>query len=262
MRIKPNHFPYTLRALFGLLLVSVLTACGSNSVDVMAKFSNTKDIAEGATVYFEDRAIGEVEDVSGHEGGSIVLLGINQDAAAKISDQAAVVVNRVKPGAPIEIYNPAGDIQNSVQDGQTIQGMDSMLELMAWSVGDAINEGSKEFGSLLSGFTEYLKGEDFQHGKAEFQQQMKDAGTAAGNALKSVEKDISEAINNMVAVEEQAAQAVEQLGDELSPLVAEISKSGQDLAGELERFAEGLENASPQDQESGKRFDCDTRKTE
>jgi len=254
MHTKLNFSSNILRLIAALALMSFLGACGSNSVDVMAKFSNTKDIKEGTTVYFEDRAVGEVEDVSGQDGGSIILLGINQDAATKISGHAAVVVNRIKPGAPLEIYNPSGDLRGPLEEGQMLQGMDSMLELMAWSVGDAINEGSKEFGSLMSGFTEYLKGDDFQRGKQEFQEQMKEAGNAAGNALRSVEQDISEAITNMVAAEEEAAQMVERLGEELSPMVAELSRSGAELSAELEKFAQGLENAAPEEQETGKRF--------
>jgi len=239
-------------AIIALLLL--LSACGTSGVDIRAKFSDTKNIKEGAPVYFDGHQIGEVEDISGHEDGMMVLFDVKKEAAAKISQDAAVVVNSVKPGAPLEIYNPAGALGKSLESGQTIKGMDSMMELMAWSVGDAISEGGKELKSLVTGFTEYLKGDEFQRDKAEIQQQMKAAGDAAGEAMKSAERDFSEALSNLAVVEEQAAEAVEQLGKELSPVVVELIKNGAEFSQELEKFAQRLESASPEDKKTGQRL--------
>lgn len=237
-----------------LVVLSVLGACGESGVSVTAKFANTKDISDGAKVYFEGRSVGEVADVSGTDTGSVVKLEINKDAAANISSGAAVVVNRVKPGAPIEIHNPAGELVEALQAGQTIKGIDSMLELMAWSVGDALNEGGKELTSFVKGFTKYVQGDDFQRGKDEFRSQMNEAAGAASNAIKSIEQDIGEAFDDMVASEKEMANAIEKLGDELSPMVQEMSKTGTELALEMERFAHSLEQATPEQQESGQRL--------
>ena len=235
-------------------LFSVLGACGESGVSVTAKFGNTKDISDGATVYFEGRSVGEVADVSGTDTGSVVKIEINKDAAANISSGAAVVVNRVKPGAPIEIHNPAGELVESLQAGQTILGIDSMLELMAWSVGDALNEGGKELTSFVKGFTNYVQGDDFQNGKDQFRSQMNEAAGAATKAIKSIEQDIGEAFDDMLASEKEMANAIEELGNELSPMVQEMSKTGTELALEMERFAQSLERATPEQQESGQRL--------
>jgi len=237
-----------------LVVLSVLGACGDSGVSVTAKFANTKDISEGAKVYFEGRSVGEVADVSGTDTGSVVKLEINNEAAGKISSDAAIVVNRVKPGAPIEIHNPASELLEALQAGQTIKGIDSMLELMAWSVGDALNEGGKELKSFVRGFTNYVQGDDFQLGKDEFRSQMNEAAGAAKNAIQSIEQDIGEAFDDMLAAEKEMANAMEELGNELSPMVQGMSKTGTELALEMERFAQGLEQATPEQQESGQQL--------
>jgi len=222
-----------------------------NNINVTAKFKNTKDIKQGATVYFEGRSIGEVADVSGADNGSVVKLEINEDAVSSISSDAALVVNRVKPGAPIELHNPAGELIETVQAGQSIKGIDSMLELMAWSVGDVLSEGGKEFTSFVKGFKGYLQGDDFQRGKQQFQSQMNEAASAATNAIKSIERDLGDVFDEMLASEEEMAGALDALTDELSPMVQQMSKSGTELALEMERFAHSLENATPSQRESG-----------
>lgn len=237
-----------------LMLLATLSACGGNGLDVTAKFINTKDIEAGTTVYFQGRAVGEVIDVSGTDTGSVVKLEINQDAATGISAEAAVVVNRIKPGAPLEVHNPTGEMAQSLQPGQSIKGMDSMLELMAWSVGDAINESDKEFTSMIKGFQDYLKGDDFQRSKDDVKNQMKDVAGAAGSAMNTIKQDINEAFDEMVAAEEEMAIAIEDLGNELSPVVEEMSKTGTELALEMERFAQSLEQATPEERESGQRL--------
>jgi len=249
-----NSISLTARGALILCLLGGLSACGDNGIEVSANFNNTKDIKTGAPIYFQGQSVGEVADVSTDDAGSEVHLEIDQEAATQISSGAALVVNRVKPGAPIEIHNPAGAVTETLQAGQSIKGIDSMLELMAWSVGDAINEGGRELTSFVKGFQEYMQGEDFQRGKAEFQNQVKEAANATSRAVKSIEQDIGEAFDDMLATEQEMAKAMEELGNELSPLVEEMSKTGTELAIEMERFAQSLEQATPEQRESGQRL--------
>ena len=61
-------------------------------------------------------------------------------------------------------------------------------------------------------------------------------------------------MSEMSITEEELAQAIRELGDEMSPLAKEMAKSGTDLMFELEKFAQGLDSASPEDRESGEKL--------
>ena len=250
-------FQQALKSVQFLIIViaaSLLQGCGGNAIDVTAKFDSTRDIEKGAVVYFQDRAVGEVASVSPHQAGSMVKFEINQEDAAQISSESAVVVNRVKPGAPLEIHNPAGEITTFLQPGQSIEGMDSMLELMAWSLGDALHESSKGVTEFISGFQDYLKSDEFQSRKSEFQEQMTEAGKAAGEALKHIEEDVTKALQDMATSEQHMADAIDQLGEELSPMVEEIARAGAELSVQIEEFAQRLEEATPEQRESGQQL--------
>ena len=236
---------------FGLLM---LAACSDNSFEVVAQFDNTRDIKVGTSVVWQGVSVGEVSSVTLADNGSLVQLSLNPATAAEISHQAAVVVNRIKPGAPLEIHNPAGPISQTLQAGQTIHAMDSMLELMAWSVGDALNSGGKQLTAMVEGFQDYIQGEEFQRGKQQVQQQMTDAMQTTGSALKTLEQDLVASMDNMIATEEQLATAIDDLGDELAPMVQEMSRSSAQLASQIDQFVRRMETATPEEQASGERL--------
>ena len=73
----------------------------------------------------------------------------------------------------------------------------------------------------------------------------------ASEAMKSVEHDLAEAMSDIDVTEEDLAEAIRELGDELSPLSEEMAKSGTDLMAELDKFTQGLENATADEQQAG-----------
>lgn len=237
--------------ILSLCLLVFLGACSDSGVNVTTRFANTQDIEEGAVVYFENQPVGDVSDVSNTNNGSIVQLNLNEDAAKIIGGGSAVVVNRLKEGGPIEIYNP-GDVANKpLTDGQELKGLDSMFQLGAWMVGDAIQVGSGSVSQYVDAFQKYLQGDEFQAGKAQVQEQIGQATNAAKEAMKTVEQDVVQAMNEVLASEGEMAKAVEDLGNELSPVVKELSKSGSLLIEQLEQFAKGLENTQQGEQQAG-----------
>lgn len=128
----------TIKSLLLTIGILALTACGDGSVEISSRFANTNDIQKGTSVYFNDQEVGEVGDVVSEDSGSRVAIILLPDVIGQLNSRAAVVVNRVKEGSPLEIYN--GDTVDSLplQSGQEILGLDSMSQLGSWMVGDPI----------------------------------------------------------------------------------------------------------------------------
>lgn len=242
------------KALTAITLLAVISGCGNNGIEVTTEFRNGQGLTEGRKIYFEGRGVGEVIDIAEQGSGSLITMVINQEAAASIDSQAAVVVNRIKPGAPLEIYSSASIDTLGLKEGQQLHGLNSMIELVAWSVGDAIQVGSGELSGYVDSFQDYLQGEKFQDDRARVEQGVREMAEVASQAMKTVEQDLANAMSEVNVSEEELAAAILELGDELSPIAEEMAKSGTDLMAELEKFTQGLESATAQEQESGQKL--------
>lgn len=244
----------TFKTLTAITLLAVISGCGNNGIEVTTEFRNGQGLTEGRKIYFEGRGVGEVIDIAEQGSGSLITMVINQEAAASIDSQAAVVVNRIKPGAPLEIYSSASIDTLGLKEGQQLHGLNSMIELVAWSVGDAIQVGSGELSGYVDSFQDYLQGEKFQDDRARVEQGVREMAEVASQAMKTVEQDLANAMSEVNVSEEELAAAILELGDELSPIAEEMAKSGTDLMAELEKFTQGLESATAQEQESGQKL--------
>ncbi|MFQ3243907.1 MAG: hypothetical protein ACI9SP_000532 [Arenicella sp.] len=253
-----------LKAAIPLIFLAGLSACGDSGVRVTTEFRSAQGVKEGAKVYFEERGVGQVvaidEQGSGSQGsgsqdsGSIVTMMIDPQAAETIDPGSAVVINRIKPGTPLEIYASASATQLGLQDGQQLKGLDSMIELVAWSLGDAFQAGSGELSGYVDSFQQYLQSDEFEEDRAQVEAGVKEMALVASTALKTVEQDLAAAMNEMTVSEDDLALAIQQLGDELSPIAEEMAKSGTDLMFELEKFTQGLDNATAEEQAAGQRL--------
>ena len=152
-----------------LIIVAALSlfvaACGDNDLEVSTQFNNTQDIKEGAQVYFQEQPIGEVVDTDNEGNGMSVVIELDPSAAEMVSSTAAVVVNRLKESAQLEIHNPNQLTTDFVQDGQKLTGLDSMFQLGAWMIGDAIQLGSETLSEYVGAFNNYLQSDKFQQDK-------------------------------------------------------------------------------------------------
>lgn len=254
-----SSWPHVLVRITVRLTAIVLTAvfvssCGGDSLQVVAEFSNTQDIEVGKKVLHDGQQIGEVVDIDPNSYGSKVTLALNPEAAAKLSGNSAAVVNRLKEGAPLEIYNRNSVGGSVLVDGQSIRGLDSMLQLGSWMVGDAIQLGSSTLSEYIESFQGYLNSERFQDDKAAVKEQFDNAKNQANDVLKELQSDIESASDELLATEQAAAQAIEELGRELAPVVEELSGDGARLAEELNKFAESIENSSVEEQQAGEAF--------
>lgn len=236
-----------------LLLALILGGCDSG-VDVSASFDKQQAVKEGAQVYYLGDVVGKVSSLASSVNGSEVVIQLDADAATTIDPNSAIVINRIKPGSPLEIHPSVMPVEGGVQSGHKFTAMNSMFELVAWSVGDAFKSTTQELGNAVDEFSNYLESDDFKKNKAMVEQGVVDMANSASQALKSIEQDLGAAIAEIDVTEEDLARAIEGLGDDLSPLAKEMAKSGTDLMLELERFSQGLENATPEDHARGQRL--------
>ncbi len=247
-----------LNSVFRLLMVLSMTifliACSSNELEVTAQFSNTQDIDEGDVVYFENQPIGEVADSKSQGNGLSIVIELAPSAAELVSSNSAIVVNRLKQTATLEIYNSNNVTSEFVQNGQQIKGLDSMFQLGAWMVGDAIQLGSSSLSEYVGAFQEYLQSDKFLQDKSLVQEQVKVATSEAQQAIESLGTELTSTMQELTATKGEAAQAIEQFGNELSPVVQELAKSGSVLMEQLEIFTESLEQIDVTKQEAGQTF--------
>lgn len=229
--------------------ILLVGACGEK-VTVNSDFSRTTDIEKGREVFFNNEVIGEVTKVDTHENKTRVTIELDSKGAEKIDASAAVVINRLKQDVPLEIYN-RNTSTGKVEDGQQLKGLNSMFELGAWMVGDAINIGSGTLSGYVEAFQSYLNSEQFDQDKQQVQQQVQQASVAAQEAIKTVNEEVNKAVAELSNSEGQAAQAVEQLGKELAPVVAELGKSGAEIMQELEKLSQNLEQQGENAQGAG-----------
>ncbi len=240
-----------------LVFVAIMiTACGDSGVEVSTEFRSAQGVKEGARVYYQESKVGQVVAVQplGESSGSRVIMIIDPEAAAKIDSRAAVAVNRIKPGSPLEIYASAAAQEFGLKDGQQLKGLNSMIELVAWSVGDAIDVGTGELAGYVDSFQEYLAGEQFEQDRARVEQGVKEMAAIASETMKTVEQDLADAMSDIAVSEQELAAAILELGDEMSPIAEEMAKSGTDLMAELEKFTQGLENATAEEQIAGQKL--------
>jgi len=243
-----------LKVAISLMLLVGISACGENGIRVTTEFRSAHGVKEGTNVYFQEHGVGQVVAIAEQGSGSIVTMMIDPEAAETIDPASAVVINRIKPGAPLEIYASASVKQLGLQDGQQLKGLDSMIELVAWSLGDAFQAGSDELTGYVDSFQQYLKSDEFEDDRAQVEAGVKEMATVAAMAIKTIEQDLSSAMAEMTVSEDELALAIQQLGDDLSPIAEEMAKSGTDLMFELEKFTQGLESATAEEQAAGQRL--------
>jgi hypothetical protein len=242
------------RIIFTSLIALLFTACGGSDFTVNSTFSNTKDIQEGAVVYFENQAIGQVIDAKAGHAGVTVTVKLDKQAIKKIGSRAAIVSNRMKQDAPLEIYNRTPVEGDRLQDGQSIKGFDSIFQLGVWMVGDSIKLGSSRASEYLESFQGYLQSDQFDQDKQAVHKQFNTAKGVAQDAIRKVEEDLSQAADEFANSEHVTAEVVAGLGEELAPLVKELASNGAELMSLLEQFSEGLEPSNTDRQQADAKF--------
>ncbi|MFT5135216.1 MAG: ABC-type transporter Mla subunit MlaD [Arenicella sp.] len=235
--------------------VAVLfTACGSGDFTVNSTFSNTKNIQEGALVYFENQTVGQVIDAESSGAGVAIMLKLDKQAIIKIGSEAAIVVNRMKPDAPLEIYNRTLAQGDYLQDGQSIKGFDSMFQLGAWMVGDSLKLESSKVSAYLESFQGYLQSDKFDQDKQAVNEKFNSAKGVAQDAIRQLEEDLNQAADEFASSEQVAADIVADLGDDLAPLMKELANNGTALMAQLEKLSEQLEHSDADRQQAGAKF--------
>ena len=236
---------------FALLFLS---ACDGSGFSVSTIFANNPDIPTGTEVYLDGQLIGEVVNVEPVEAGLQVKLKLDKELVKHIGSNSAVVVNRSKQGAPLEIYNRTSADKTMLQNGQMLKALNSMFELGAWMVGDAIQLGQGTVSDYVESFQDYLKSDEFQSDKDMVAERIESARVAAEQGVKKVEQELARAANDLAASEENAAMAIEKLSEEMAPLMKELGSEGAQMMQQLQQLSAGLAQSDPEQQAAGERF--------
>lgn len=239
-----------MRVLLFILMTFFLTACGSET-QVTAKLNATKDIKSGDDVFLSGISVAEVVKVEQVNGNTLLTLELNDSGESSIKKNAAVVVNRLKANTPLEIYNKQGEA-DLVEDGDELKGLNSMFQLGAWVVGDSLNAGSESLSSYVNAFQRYLDGDQFQQDKQVMKSAAQQLGKEVQGATQVLTEEFKKTIKDIGITEEKAAQAIEQFGTELAPVIGELSQSREVVVNELEKFTKNLQEQNPEAKELGK----------
>lgn len=239
-----------MRVILVLLSVLVLSACGANGIKVEASFNSTQDVKEGDAVYFSQNIIGEVLDVEQLSNKTQITIELNEEGAKAVKSEAAVVINRLKPELPIEIYNRRNSSE-SVQEGQNLQGLDSMFQLGAWKLGEAFSLGNDSLSGYVDSFQRYLQSDKFQQDKQNLEAGVKQLGKEAEGMADALGKELNTVVKDLTSVEGDAAKAIEQVGAELAPIAGEMARSGKAIIQELDKFSQNMESQSADGKEMG-----------
>lgn len=234
---------------FGLICL-ILSACSDNGVIVSANFANTQDIEQGTKVYFGNKIIGTVSDTSRTDFGSVVELSLDTQMSKKVNSKAAVVVNRLRTGGPLEIHNPPGSITEPLQAGQTVEALDSMLQLVGWGLSGTVTAGVQS----ISEFKNYLGSDEFRREKDQLSTAIDESLSAARQSFKEAEQAIQDVSKDINLSETELAALIDELGQEMAPMVTELTKGGTQLMLELERFSNNLEQQTVLDRQRGQAF--------
>jgi len=238
-----------MRVIFSIFFLLLLAACSSD-MQVSTELNKTEDIKKGLPVFFSGEIVGEVTKVKQNQDNTELTIELNDKGQSSINQNAAVVVNRLKSNTPLEIYNKQTETE-LIQDEGQLTGLNSMLELGAWMLGDSMNSGTDSLSNYVGAFQRYLKGDKFQQDKQELQRAAEQLGEEVQGMTQALEQEVNKGVESLAEAEEQAAQTIEQLGDELAPIVGELSKSSQAVVEELEKFTQNLEAQSEQGKELG-----------
>lgn len=243
------------RAVFYTALLCLsLAACSASNIEVIAEFNNTQDIEEGTAVYFDQSKIGEVSEVESVANGSRVVMQLDQQAATQVYAQSAAVLNRLGEQPRLDIFNRQTSDTQGLQDGQTIQGLDSMVELGAWMLGDAIQAGVGAISDYVGAFQNYLESDEFKADKQQLEIEINGAAVSAEEAMQTLGRELNNAMSELAESEQEIAVAIDDLGDQLAPVVEDLAANGSRLANEMEQFAQNLEQSSPQQREASQQL--------
>lgn len=238
-----------MRAFIYILFAFMLAACGSE-MQVSATLNSTKDVKEGDSIFLAGEVVGEVVNVEQQGDKTLLKIELNNKGESSIRQNAAIVVNRLKNDAPIEIYNKQNE-EVLIQKGGELTGLNSMFQLGAWMVGDSLSASSDSLTGYVDAFQRYLNGDQFQQDKRVLEDSAKQLGKDVQGVANALTEEVKKVTKDLGLTEEKAAEAVEQFGEELAPVLSELSKSSEAIVAELEKFTKSIDEQNPEAKELG-----------
>lgn len=234
-----------IRYLFVFCCVVVLAACSNGEFTVTSDFTDVDGIVKDKPVYFQSALVGNVVSIKEVDGVNRVTIALDQDKAATINSDAVIYLNVIKADTPLEIYNRgSSDEVSALQDGQQIESIDTPLELSAWLIGDVMQLGADTISKTIETFQNYLGSDKFAQDKAVVQKQINNAAQATEQIISSLESQVNDVLQGVVESESDAIESVEQLTEELAPVMEDLGEKGVEVAKQLDQLVQNMKQSA------------------
>lgn len=238
-------------------IVVLLQSCGLGQVEVNTEFSSDTDVIVGLQVFHQDERVGEVTELATKDGKVLVKLAIDKSAAANIDHRSAVLVNRLRPGAPLEIISRNQQEFESLADRQSLVGLDSIFQVGAWMLGDLSEIQSGSISDYLDAFNGYLKSERFDRDAEIMRREFEVLKQSATQTLSAIETELERTAGKIEESEQALSEALGELGElgeELSPSMDELAALGSQVLEEIEAFTESMKSMSAEEQQTAQQL--------
>lgn len=236
------------RLITSLIAACVLVSCGSlsNSVRVSVVFDHVDGLKSGHVVQFKGMEIGKVKAVRQTAEGATVRLQIAADEASQVQRNAAAIIVDGEP-QQVRIYNP-GTRGDPITEGDTLYGLNSSLELLAWQAGSSVGAMTHALQEATDTVEDYFESEEWERAKGEMQMQLDLLAKESSETLERMGKDYAALLNELEAQSEvamdEARKLYAALSKELEAQLREFREKGRhDLADALQRLLDALKSA-------------------
>lgn len=239
-----------------LMIISLVTgiyAC-SQQTDLSVSFDTPQKLSEGAKVYLDGQAVGEVSKISNTNEAMVVTLDLEPESIKHLRSGSAAIVNSKNGEQIVEIYNYRSG-KEVLKAGDQLIGLNNLLEYAAWQAGEAIDAGKQSAESALGSVSEYFNSDEWQQQKQKMNDQMAKLQQDLGQAFEESRQAIDQLLQDLEAGSDQAREetkkSYEELSAQLKTEIERLRKQGKEqLIDPLKQLLDELSRAMEENQDS------------
>lgn len=222
-----------------LILAIGLGACQS-TLHVDVRFEDGLGLRGGEAVRLDQTKVGRVDAVTGDADGVVVSLALASQQVAELRSGAAAMIIQEEGKRYVQLFNSGTG--GRVTGGETLLGLNSAIEYLAWTASDAIDRTHAGLSIAAQTLHEYLASDEWQQRKQEMEQDLSRLGESLRELGESAERDFEELTRQLEKESERAAEHYQALASELAKAIAELNRRGQEeLAESLDRLLQELD---------------------
>ncbi|MDH3279980.1 MAG: MlaD family protein, partial [Gammaproteobacteria bacterium] len=180
-----------------------LAACQS-SLRTNVAFEDGLGLKSGDAVRLDQHAVGQVESVVEADDGVVVTLVLTTQQVSQLRSGAAAMIMHEEGTRYVQLFNAlTGD---PIADGQTLLGLNSAIEYLAWVAGDAIDRTNASLTLAAQSLNEYLESEEWQNRKREMESDLGRLSESLHELGARAQRDFSELTEQIEKESERAAE--------------------------------------------------------